>query len=333
MKSWVLRLTIWTLAWIPLVTTAAGRGTYLYESAFNQMGRAYIDLLEEKNTDVLSNLPADKRNLCLQRYQGILRDGVIDIRLALGYFDWTTGREVRAEGINFGFSPSMDLGAFSSLKQLLLTPCYGKARFCGFRQDPQNMYRFSREVNIHGNKYVARVEVQFSSQTEYLSANLGDYRNEQKQRTQYMESYFARGLQNADAIFYFGHSRNGGGPDFAPPIFVSGRNKVNYDGYYEVQRPGLKKMVATLSASQSKAPILGLMSCASREHFLRKVRSVAPQMGVITSRDVLNVDEVYTAMIGGVDAILRGQCQQSFYQSLRMTSSNQQFITMDGMFE
>lgn len=311
----------------------AGRGTYLFESAFLQMGSQYIDLLKAKPTDALSDLPQDKRSMCLQRYQSLLGDGALDIRISLGYFDWTTGSEVRAEGNNYGLSPSIDLGAYSALRRLLLSPCSGQTRFCGFRESSQSPYRFMRNVQIHGNLYAAQVEVYFSSATEYLSLNLSDYRGQQDQRTLFMENYFVQALQNADAAFYLGHSRNGGGPDFAPPVFVGGRNKVDYDGYYEVQTPGLKRMLTGLSQGKSKAPVLGLMSCNSRDHFLRKVRNLAPNTGVITSLNVLNVDEVYTAMIGAVDALLRGQCQHSFYQSLRMTSNNQQYITMDGMFE
>lgn len=310
----------------------AGRG-YLYEDAFENMGFNYVELLKQKTTDSWSELPSDKKNICIKRYNGLLADGVLDIRLALGYFDWTTGTEVHTQGNNYGFSPSMDLGAYSALRTLLLSPCSGRLRFCGFRQDPQNSYRFTREVQIQGNRYIARVEVYFSSATEYLNLNLNSESRLQKQRTQFIENYFTSALKNADAIFYFGHSRNGGGPDFAPPVFIAGRNKLNYSGYYKVQRPGLKRMISALNSSEKKAPIIGLMSCASREHFLSKIRSLAPHSGVITSMDVLNVDEVFTAMIGGVDAILRGQCQHSFYQSLRMTARNQRYITMDGMFE
>ncbi|WP_373998792.1 hypothetical protein [Bdellovibrio bacteriovorus] len=313
-------------------SVASARGTYLYESRFDVMGRNYVDRLDGKATDNLNALAPAKRGICVQRYQDILDDGLIDIRIALGYFDWTTGSNVYAEGRSFGLSPSLDLGAFAALRKLLTTPCYGRARFCGFKQDPNNMYRFNREVTVHGNKYPARVEVHFSSATEFLDTNLGRMSREQQERTNFMDAYFARALQNADAVFYFGHARNGGGPDFSPPVFVRGRNKVNYDGYYEVQRPGLKKLLNALSGSK-KTPILGLMACNSRDHFLKKVRATAPNTGVITSLDVLNVDEVYTATIGGIDAILRGQCQQTFYQSLRLTPNNQRYITMDGMFE
>lgn len=299
-------------------------GKYAFQSSFENLNVEYVSRLDQKNTDILSELPSDKQTSCIQRYKDILEDGIIDIRIALGYIDWTSS--------GGGPTASMDLGAFAALKTQLLSPCRGNARICGFQQDPRDQYHFTRSVMIHGQKYLASIEMNFSSAAVFLSDNLGKYREEQKQRTQFMENYFSQALQKADAVFYFGHSRNGGGPDFSPPVFKEGTSKVNYDGYYEIKQPGLKKLMASLS-NESKTSILGLMSCSSRDHFLRKVRSIAPDMGVITSMDVLNLDYVYTATVGGVDAILRGQCQRSFYESLRMTEKNKQYITMDGMFK
>lgn len=305
---------------------------YIYQSKFVEMGNSYTDKLSNKSTDSLDSLTNEKRDRCLQRYNPIWADGLIDIRIALGYFDWTTGSNVFWDGKSYGVSPSLDIATFAALRDLLTSSCYGNLRFCGFRADPNNAYRFVKNVQIHGRSYQARIEMHFSSATEYLESNLGSARDTQKQRTQYTENFFLNGLQSADAMFYFGHSRNGGGPDFNPPVFVSGQNKVNYNGYYKVQQPGFRKMVAALQSSE-KTPILGLMSCASRDHFLSRLRQTAPATGVITSMDVLEIDVVYTAMIGAIDAILRGQCQSSFYQSMRLNPANQQYITMDGMFE
>jgi hypothetical protein len=188
-----------------------------------------------------------------------------------------------------------------------------------------------KDVTIQGRQIRARVQMYFSSASEYLSQNVGSQGYQQRSRTDFMEGFYARALQEADAAFYFGHSRNGGGPDFAPPLFYRGKNKVNY-GYYESERPGFKLMLDALNNGK-QADVIGLMSCASRMHFWKKLRSTAPHSGVITSTSVINVDEVYTAMLGGIDSLLRGQCQKTFYKSLRMTSRNAQYITMDGMFE
>lgn len=314
-----------------LSATSFARSTYLFQSTFENLGIDYVKRLDEKTTDILSDLTAVKQTSCVQRYKNILNDDIIDIRIALGYFDWTTGQNVYYKGGNYGLSPSMDIGAFAALKNILLTKCQGRAAFCGFRQDPQNEYRFNKNVVIHGHKRLASIQMHFSSATEFLNDNLGGFHDDQEKRTKFMENYFNQALQSADAVFYFGHSRNGGGPDFSPPIFVKGKNKVDYDGYYEKYQPGFKKLLSALT-NDKKASVVGLMSCASREHFLKKVRATAPETGVITSKDVLNVDHVFTAMIGGIDALLRGQCQQTFYESLRLTPKNQEYITMDGMF-
>lgn len=316
-----------------LTISGKSQARYLFEDEFKRLGTNYIGLLAQKTTDSLNSLDNNKRNACIQRYRGLLADGILDVRIAIGYFDWTVGYQLEVNGKNYGFSPSIDIGAYAALKELLMRPCYGKTKFCGFAQDPRNIYRFYRDTSIHGNSYRAQVEVHFASASEYLTLNTGKNMFQQKERTQFMEQYFATALKKADAVFYFGHSRNGGGPDFHPPIFVSGKNRVNHAGYYQVQRPGLKKLVSALSSSSTQAPIIGLMSCDSRDHFLKRVRSLAPESGVITSLAVIDIDHVYTATIGAVDALLRGQCQSSFYQSLRMTAQNRKYITMDGMFE
>ncbi|MNJ93303.1 hypothetical protein D3C87_109820 [compost metagenome] len=314
-----------------IFTTASAHAAYIYERSFRSTGRSYIKLLSNIRTDNPDNLPSDQRRVCEDRYSGILKDNLIDIRIALGYFDWTTGNAVHDAGRSYGVSPSIDIGAFAALRDLLKSSCYGRQRFCGFKTDRDNTYVFRKQVTIDGKKYPVRLEMHFSSATEILGQNKGS--QQQRSRTQYTENFFLKGLQSADAIFYFGHARNGGGPDFAPPIFVRGTNKVDYNGYYMPNKPGFSKMLDALRSGRDQAPIIGLMSCNSRYKFLGGTRKAAPDSGVITSTNVLDVDIVYTAMIGAVDAILRGQCQKSFYQSLRMTAKNRAYITMDGMFE
>lgn len=314
------------------INLAAQRAqAYIYERSFESMGKDYLRRVGGLPTDDIDRLAGDQKNKCVNRYGRILTDGIIDIRIILGYFDWTTGSTVTYGGRNYGYSPSIDLGAYAALRKILRSRCPGQAEFCGFSQN--STYSFSKSVVVQNRRYQARVELVFASVSESFSANTGRYASEQRQRSQAAQAAFNSALRNADAVFYFGHSRDGGGPDFNPPIFIRGTNKVNYNGYYRVQRPGMKKMLAALSSSSRQPSVLGLMSCDSRDHFLSRIRRVAPNIGVILSKDVLKVDGVYTALIGGVDALLRGQCQRGFSDSLRMTSFNQQYIMMDRMFD
>ncbi len=294
------------------------------------MGSSYVSLLNGLSNESLETLAPEQKAFCQKRYEKILRDELIDIRIPIGYFDWTIGKEVIKGGNNYGFSPSIDLGAYAAIRSLLTRSCAGRALFCGFDQEKD--YVFSKAVVIRGKTYRARVQIYFSSESEFFDKNIGRKGREQELRSDYMERFFVGALQGADAVFYLGHSRNGGGPDFNPPVLMAGENKVNYKGFYKIQRPGYHMMMSALS-SGSQPAILGLMSCDSRDHFLSPLRGKAPGTGVITSTAVITVEEVFTALIGGIDAILRGQCQKGFYKSLRMTARNQRYITMDGMFE
>jgi hypothetical protein len=321
---------IFTMIVLLSAIMASTAHAYLYENEFYRMGSNYISLLNGVATDDMASLPADQQQACQQRYSKILNDGVIDIRIPIGYFDWTIGREVVKDGTNYGLSPSIDLGAYAALSKLLTASCRGSARFCGFHKDGD--YRFSKEVSIQNKNYQVRIEMHFSSATESLNRNTGRNSDDQAQRSNFMQGFFSSSLKTADAVFYLGHSRNGGGPDFKPPVLISGANKVDYNGFYKVKRPGFNVMMSALSGGHQPA-ILGLMSCDSRDHFVSSLRNQAPGTGVISSTAVITIDEVYTALIGGIDAVLRGQCQKTFYRSLRLTPRNQTYITMDGMFE
>ncbi|QDK43995.1 hypothetical protein DOM22_01865 [Bdellovibrio sp. ZAP7] len=311
--------------------TAEARRGYVYQNSFEAYGEGYAKNLANLANDKISNLPDDQREKCEQRYGHILNDGLIDIRVAMGYLDWTTGSVVNSGGRSYGYSPSIDIGAYYALRELITSRCRGNLQLCRFQETPGNPYVFTKNVTVLGRPVRARIEIQFASATEYLNNNVGSAA--QEQRTAYMQNYYDQALQDADAAFYFGHSRNGGGPDFAPPKFIPGTNKVNYAGYYKKYRPGFNKMLQSLSNPSRQADVIGMMSCNSRDNFMSKLRSTAPRSGVITSTAVLTVEEVYTAMIGGMDGLLRGQCQKSYYKSLRMTQRNADNITMDGMFE
>lgn len=314
-----------------ILISASHSWAVLYERDFKNMGHDYLRSLGRLNTDRLDRLSSTQRDQCANRYNKITSDGVIDIRIIMGYFDWTTGTEVKKDGGNYGLSPSIDPGAYQAVRDILTGRCPGDAEFCNF--DQESAYSFSKRVNIQGRSVVARVQMYYASVSEYLNSNTGRYAAEQQQRSAASQAQFNAALKNADVVFYFGHSRNGGGPDFNPPIFIRGTNKVNYGGYYKANRPGLKKMIAALQGSSHQPAILGLMSCDSRDHFLSSIRRVAPRTGLISSLNVLQVDGVYTAMIGAADAVLRGQCQPGFMESIRRTSFNARNITMDGVFQ
>jgi hypothetical protein len=316
---------------VVILIAASQAQAILYERDFINIGRDYLRSLGHLGTDNTDRMPLAQRDKCLSKYRRIMNNGVLDMRIIIGYFDWTTGSIVNKDGTNYGYSPSIDPGAYRALRNILTRRCPGGAEFCGF--DEETAYRFTKRVKIQGRNVQAKVQIYYASVSEYFSANTGQYSFAQQTRSAASQAQFRDALQNADVVFYFGHSRNGGGPDFNPPIFINGTNKVNYGGYYKPNRPGLKKMLSALQGGSRQPWILGLMSCDSRDHFLSSIRSVAPRTGLISSLNVLQVDGVYTAMIGAADAVLRGQCQSGFMESIRRTDFNARNITMDGVFQ
>lgn len=319
------------LAFLGLILGSPLAQAYLYESNFWETGQSYLRQLAAVPTESVEDVTGNEKTRCQSRYEGMIHDGVLEMHIVIGYFDWTTGFTVKYQRQDYGYSPSVDPGAYAALQRLLTSRCPGRAQFCGFSQIAP--YRFSKDVVIQKRKIKASVEMVFASVSEYLASNTGKYANEQGERSRAAEANFINALKTGDAVFYFGHSRNGGGPDFAPPVFIKGTNKVNYNGYYRVQRQGLKRMLTALSSGSHQPILLGLMSCDSKDHFLTRIREVAPRMGVILSKDVVKVEGVYTALIGAADAVLRGQCQRGFSKSIRMNSLNQRYITMDGVFD
>lgn len=305
----VLSLCSFTL----VLSATASAGNY-YESSFEDMLEDYVALLAQTPNDDLATHAPEKVDQCQKRYAGILNDGMIDIRIALGYFD------------AFG-DKAIDPGARDALIEVLTDRCRGTAQFCGFQK--HDGFVFTKKVKIRGSVYTARIEMRHSAVSDSANRNVGKYHAQQVANTRALEAFYTNALRKADAAFYFGHSRNGGGPDFAPPILVHG--KPDYSGYYLPQRPGFKLMARALEG-QTQAPVIGLMSCDSRDHFLKKIRPLAPKSGVITTLAVMPLTQPYTAMVGAIDSLLRGQCN-SFYKSLRLTPGNQEYITMDGMFE
>lgn len=304
--------------------------TLIYEGSFNLIGTEYLEFLRAKTTDVFSELDPQQQKDCTRRYSSILNDGKIDIRIAFGFFDWSTGSDIITQGLNFGKSPSADLGGYNSMEKMLLTPCQAQMRFCGFNKDDQEQGLYWKVLEIRGEAMVAEIRMSQPSVTEFYKDNVAR-KADQDAKSLATKEFYMKALQEADMALYIGHSRSGGGPDFNVPILKEDGH-ANYEGFYQPNKPGLKMMIEALTKSGRQAPIVGLFSCDSRNHFLARLKKAAPNTGFITSTRVDTINNLFAASLGSLDAVLRGQCQKSFYQSLRLDPEVKDLITMDNMF-
>ena len=156
-----------------------------------------------------------------------------DLRVVFGYKDARPGRFVgdRHERIAF--------------VQELVEPCKNEENKgpCGFRRHPKDKELFLKRVFKDSGE-----DVKVLLRVVHSSVDTDDDANRKNQfqafQSQRAESLFLDGLYNAHMVFYNGHSRFGGGPDFMPPQ-LNTAGKVD-SGFYSTQTTGTNKMLNVL---------------------------------------------------------------------------------------
>ena len=279
------------------------------EEYFQQIESTKSGDLEVAQSPLNSSATAKNRSAqCPQRVQFLKNKEVLDIRYALGYFDESFGRE--AADAKWGYSYSLDQIAFETLKDFLLKPCsFNSVRqLCGFSKESSQdgIVVLRKEVQ---NGPDLRVTLTGSSASPLFLANTGELKLLQKQISAQSEANFLDGIRSADIVFYNGHSRDGGGPDFDPPVLRPSDLKPNYSGHYQARRPGQKKMLAALKQrSQSSPAVLGLFSCYSERHFVKSVKATSPQLSLITSVRAVDYLNTILASMGYLEGLLQAKC-------------------------
>jgi hypothetical protein len=297
-----------------LVSGKLYAGIFMYDVYLPQTIQEYLK-------DMQAGSKASGGPQCESMYAPMLADGVLDIHYAFGYFDDSeTGTPRIFNGVNYGISPSLDLVAFESLRQVIVGSCrYKNMRLCGFTQsgDPQvGKLIFEKQMLIQGQDVLVRIIMTQASASESYAQNRGPLADTQRFFTAQSEENFFGGLRTGDVVFYNGHSRNGGGPDFNPPVLTKA-NKTNYKGYYEVQKPGIKRTLEELAANPNPGFVLGLFSCYSRTHFYKSFMNQNPQQRLILSADTIDYFDSMKASIGYLEGILRGQCGEDLSRTAK----------------
>lgn len=305
-----------TLLAILVMTSSAA--VYQYDYWVPQTIKLYSQAIE-------ANSPAEGLRSCEKFYQPYLADDLLDIRYALGYFDVTTGIEVVDKDGNHGYSPSLDIEVFRGLYKAWTAPCVGKQKLCGFvaigSLDSGKVF-FQKTLKLQGKDVLARITLTQASASDSFVLNKTELLNRQKALTEQSEENYFGGLKTADMVFYNGHSRDGGGPDFTWPVLNS-RQKTNYAGYYHVRKPGFKKMMDALKTGKNKDVVVGLFSCYSKRHFHSEFVANNPQQRMILSSDTVDYLDTLRGSIGYLEGFLRGSCGAELSQMARQTPSLQ----------
>ncbi len=293
---------------------------FLLACVFSSQSFAAIDgyewrvpaLIKEYLNTVDQNSEAEGPRKCESLYEPMLSDDVLDVHYALGYFDDSTGADHIWAGINYGPSPSYDISVFHGIRQELKADCRGGLKLCGFSEagDPESgKVVLKKEVRVHGRDVLVRITLTQASASESFVLNKGELAARQKKLTLQSEENFFDGLKTADMVFYNGHSRNGGGPDFNSPI-LNKKGKVDYKGYYEIKRIGIKRTYNSLKENPNQGFVLGLFSCYSRKHFYSDFMKNNPQQKLILTAETIDYFDTLSASVGYLEGFLRGSCGQ-----------------------
>lgn len=306
MRTYLSGLLIFTT-----LTAVADGDIYSY----NYWGQKQIKSYSaEIYNSAAAQLPNPDDNRCLPVYKNAIAKGVLDVRYALGYFDDSQGVDILWNNKNWGFSPSLDIGIFDSIRKVLAAPCEEpeQMNLCGFEQtgDPSSgKVYLSKRIQLLKNEVVVRIALTHASASESFVANTNELKEKQKFLTAQSEENYFGGIGQSDIVIYNGHSRDGGGPDFNPPL-LDKELHTDYKGYYHKQRPGIKRVLDLIKKGSNKDSILTFFSCYSRRHFYDSLIKANPKQRLVLSADTIDYFDSLKASMGYIEGFLRGACGQ-----------------------
>jgi hypothetical protein len=250
---------------------------------------------------------------CREFYRDLYDDSVLEVRVAFGYMDAPADEElIVADGIDYGLNYALDGHARSAFTSWIQRPCRKSTQLCGFQSQTEDPDLYTKTLDTKaGNFGQVRLRVTHASATPTFARNVegGDQHEFQLRFTQGAEANFLGGLGQADAVFYVGHARGGGGPDFAPPVLLRNRH-VNYNGYYRRVEPGVKKLLHFLHGAQTPAKVIGLLSCKGTKLFVDRfqLETIAPRSMFVSPPTLTGykTNLLTTAVV--VDSLLNRRC-------------------------
>ncbi len=247
-------------------------------------------------------VPANDRDSskCFATYRRFYSRADADFRIVFGYKDSRPSRYVgdRYERL--------------MLQAYLTAPCTDNRQACGFTVSTSDPDLLQRTVPApEGSPVRVKIRLTHSSLSPDDDRNRTDPR--QAEQTKVARDNLVQGLMQADLVFYNGHSRDGGGPDFAPPR-LDRHGHPDY-AWYMRERPGEVLLLDTL---KEKSPsLLGLFSCRSGDHFLKEIADrTHGKTGTITTPQLFFYSDALEAMLVSLEAVLGRWCEKDFKAAL-----------------
>jgi hypothetical protein len=177
-------------------------------------------------------------------------------------------------------------------------------------------------MDIQGRSVEVRMTLTYASASPFYKRNKTELRSKQERFSRSSEENFFGGIRSADWVFYMGHARNGGGPDFRPPRLTSA-GKPDYYGYYRKSFPGLSRMTQELKATSNKGVLVGLFACDAKLHFHRRLSAGNKNQKMILTlggEGMLHYLDTLMVSLGYIEGLLRGSCGSQLDDFARVTA-------------
>ena len=257
----------------------------------------------------------DAEQACTDFYQKVNHKRNQRVVVGIGYLDQMPDSTVR------------DLMARDAFVSKLTSACTKDVRtLCGFKQLPMKgailLRKLVRDTHDYSQRSFDVVLIGGSMSTDN-TLNTGVNKDAQLALCRQNENlYHAQIAAGADSVYYFGHSRNGGGPDFCPPV-VKADGHVNYP-YYQARREGIKGLTTALAAARTsgKAPsMVAMFSCSSQLHFKTRLAKAVPQAALLLSTESVGFDYIYRSLLTTISGQVNQNCREPFQFSLNLDES------------
>ncbi len=246
------------------------------------------------NLEISSSEKVPISQKCLDTYKNFYKNDKIDMRIAIGYAD--------SEDIK---KPIFDLKVYNSITQQLTSTCKKGLSICGFQKKSEGIF-----VKIIKDPFGKDKEVTLRVSSPSTDKNV--------------EAMFLDGIKKSDALFYIGHARGGGGPDFEKAKRLS-NGKKDYD-YYKTKRPGIKKLLSALQErkkhTSNPLPFLGLAACSSDKLFAAEIKKISPSSTLMTMSDTSTWLDDVGATMGALNSLLGQRCEVDFQNAVKRPRSN-----------
>lgn len=291
---------------------------------------------------------------CQRSYRKIFEDGLMRVNIAFGYSD--------------NFSRTLDAGLYEMAYQAFTSSCYGKKSVCGFRLVGGNSRRAVLEKSLKAplalgtssNQLKIRITLTYSAANSRDEDNFsgGKISSSQKSATAAAEQVFFGGIrgldrngvkERCDVCVYYGHARDGGGPDFGPVPYEwrDNQGQIDYSQFHS-RRTNYRRLLGAISEAQGNPPALvAVLACYSQSHFWKKKACIdrsqpnckpvsltdfSSRTGYILTSDYSwfeNFERTFGVLMDGVLGL---KCASAFKANYGALRSNDKFNEAYGLY-